>query len=237
MDFIELTDQIIRFLIIGFLFFCGVYTMYLGRKEKDVTNKKNFNLSFAMFFFLLAINYLWTEVDIFISSRTSMSAYPMILPTEEYSVWGLFNPQNSDPYMFFLFLLAIVPMLYALEKFVLNRERVWSTILGTIGIALLGAAFIFNEILFLLDLAIAYGFLMLVLLSLRVIIIYLTFASQVTGEIRRLGLFIGFGFMIILLGVIGTSLEDLFGTFSEIIGHSINLLGMILIFMGVLKMK
>ncbi|MBD3353437.1 MAG: hypothetical protein GF364_18285 [Candidatus Lokiarchaeota archaeon] len=122
--FIETTDQIIRLLVIGFLFFCGIYILILGIKEKEIVNKKNFNFSFALFFIFTAINYLWTEIDIYLSGQSGKSAYPMILPESDYSVWGLFNPQNSDLFLFFLFLVSIVPMLYALEKFVLNKDRV-----------------------------------------------------------------------------------------------------------------
>ncbi|MBD3353436.1 MAG: hypothetical protein GF364_18280 [Candidatus Lokiarchaeota archaeon] len=109
--------------------------------------------------------------------------------------------------------------------------------MGSVGIVLLISGMVLNNILILLNIAIVYAFLMLIVLSLQIIIIYLRFAIQVTGEIKRLGLFIGIGFIIMLFGVISTSLESLFGSFSEIVGHSINLIGMILIFIGVLKMR
>jgi hypothetical protein len=233
MAFLSGIDEYLRLIIIILFFVFFAYLLVHASKSKDLPTKRNFTFMFALFFLFTGLNFLFTEIDI----RAEGTIYPEIIPPSFRVQLGFtFSPINSDFFLILFFLLAAVPMLYAFEKNILQQERFIVTYMGVVCLAMLLLAIPWYNY-YLLAAGVVYSWVCLIVISLRIVFIYLKLAIKGVGEIRTMAMIIGVGFFLILIGTIFTNWESLFGPKSEIVGHSVTLAGVLCEFFGVLKMK
>jgi hypothetical protein len=140
--------------------------------------------------------------------------------------------------MILFIILSAIPMLYGLEKYILNKDRVILTYMAFIGLIALGIIIAWHDFIPLINGVVLYGWVILGLLLLRTIFVYFTIAIKGSGQIRLLGIQMGVGFILLLLGTIATGIiQPIFTIPGEIIGHLIVIVAVIILFRGLLKMQ
>jgi hypothetical protein len=230
-------DFILRLALIGVFLFFGAYLLVLGSREKELEMKRRFYFTFSLFFFFTGLNYLVTEIDIALRPAGSdQTILPNVLPVGDFSPLGLFHPQSSDVYMILFYLLAITPMLYALEANIMQMRAPIASILGAVGIVITLVMLVWHTNVIYSSIVIVYIFVMFVILSLRMFLVYISLARKGVGVVRVMAMRMGVGLLLVLLGVIFSSQTHL-TEWAEEIGHAISLLGCVFIFTGVLKLK
>lgn len=227
-------DSVMRIVLIAFFFFFSLYMIFMRRKALEMPAKANFYSMFSLFFLFTGVNFLTTEIDLYFLRMDGNSIFPEIITIGD--EFFLISPRTSDVFLTLFFLLSVVPMLFALEKTILQKEKPIVAYAASIGLILNIIILFVHQALF-VNIVMIYAYLALVVLTFRVVFIYLSLSFKGIGELRVMAGMMGMGFILILLGIVGTSLETVFGDFSEAIGHGISLVGTILIFFGVLKLK
>jgi len=221
----EILDKILRYVLMSFCLFFFIYLLLIYNKAKKAKMelKAKFQLTFSIFFLTFFINYLQTEIILI----EKIINYPDIIP-DNFVVLNLFHPADGDLFLLVIFLSGVIPLIYVLEKYMIKKKLIITT-LGLIGfIFCIVGVFYSNEIV--LNLIIPYEYVILILISLFVIIFYLQIAIKSKAELRLTGLLISIGFLLQLIGLFITSNSNIFG-------HILDISGMILIFIGVLKIK
>jgi hypothetical protein len=102
--------------------------------------------------------------------------------------------------------------------------------------AIVAIMFWHNSIL-MINVVILYSWLILGLLLLRTVFVYIIIAVKTVGPIRKMGILMGIGFIFLLLGTMATSWFPNSIIPGEIIGHSIVIVGIILILNGIRQMQ
>jgi hypothetical protein len=206
-----------------------IYALVLARKAgaAGISTKKNYFVCLSFFFLSFVFNFLQTEMRI-----AEVYAYPDVIPTGFKYFIGA--PDEWMVFMFLFFFLGAIPMAFAIEKFLLMHKKIILTISGIVALGLTISLFFFslapNYNGMLIYIVISADYLAMVAITLSVLILYLRIAIIGTGNLRVVGLLIFFGFICEVAGLILSS--D-----TKELGHGIMLVGFILIFMGMLKMK
>jgi hypothetical protein len=227
----ELVDLIIRLLLITAFMFFALYINILSKKAKNIPNKYGFYSNLSLFFLFTGINYLASELEL------QFSIYPRVIPKTGITMW-LTSPVNSDIFMILFIILSAIPMLYGLEKYILNKEKFILTQMAIIGLVAIGVIIFWHDYIPLLNAVVLYGWLILALLLLRTLIVYATITIKATGPIRNLGILMGAGFILLLVGTIFTgTLPTDWIIPNFVIGHFIVMLSVGLMFRGILKMQ
>jgi hypothetical protein len=212
----------------AFTFF-ALYLYMLSQKSKDLENKSKFHLCFSLFFGFTALNFLATELEL------QFAIYPDIIP-QNTQMW-LTNPMNSDIFLILFILLSGIPMLYGLEKYILNKKRFILTQMAVIGLILIGLILVWHDYLPFLNAVILYSWLILGLLLLRTVFVYGLIAWKSAGPIRELAIIMGIGFILLLVGTMGTgNFSPILTIPGEVLGHLVVFIAVGLLFKGVLKM-
>jgi hypothetical protein len=227
-------DTVMRIALIAIFFFFSIYMINMRKKALEMPAKANFYLMFSLFFFFTGLNFLLTEIDLYFIRFDGDSIFPEIISSGD--EFFIISPRSSDVFLTLFFLLSVVPMLFALEKTILQKEKPIIAYAASVGL-ILNVIIVFVHQALIVNLVMIYAYLALVLLTFRIVFIYLSLAFKGVGDVRVMAAMMGFGFILILLGIVATSLETLFGDFSEAAGHGISLIGTIFIFFGVLKLK
>lgn len=231
------------FLRLAAIVFYGISFGYLlhlygHAKEHDLATTRTFFLSFSLFFLFTMLNYLVSEINLFFEARGQPSIYPQVIP-ETFSInlgFASFNPVNSDVFLFFFFLLATIPMTFAIEKYSIQRKVPAVTLMGLVGLGLLAGEMVLDNILY-SHVAIVYAYLMLVVMTLGILHIYVKMILMTTGEPRKTAVFLTVGFVVQFVGLVITSLGLLPEGWGEVVGHGVSLAGMGLLFGGLVRMK
>ncbi len=239
MDIFDQIDVTLRYISIAIYLAGWAYMLLLSlrARKEQIFSKQNYYLSFSFFFLFSAVNYILTEIDLAFRKQGNHDFFPRVLP-ESFRVdfgFASINPMNSDYYLILFFLLSSTPMLFAIEKFVQQRIP-YGAILGLIGIILALILLWVKEYIF-VAIVVTYAFLMLILLSLFIILMYFKISLKSVGEVRKLGIFMGLGFILMLAGVFATSATGIPEDVQALVGHTIGLIGIILLTLGVLKLQ
>lgn len=213
------------------IFFAYLVVLFVKSKDKDLATTRYFFLSFSLFFLFTLLNYLIFEIHFYLIERGQPSIFPEIVP-EDYSI-PLFHPINTDVFLFLFFMLATVPMTFAMEYYIMQR-RPFLTVAGLVGLVLISLVIVGVDIL--LPVMIIYSYLMYGILTLGVLAIYIQMVIKSTGEPRKTAFFLTIGFILQFVGVLFTSMGFM-GEWSEEFGHAIAIVGMVLIFLGLVRMK
>lgn len=239
MSLIDQTDTALRYITIAFYLAAWGYMIILAlrARKEQITSKQNYYLSFSFFFLFTAINYILTEINLTLKKQGVDNFFVRILP-ESFRVdfgFASINPMNSDYYLILFFLLSSTPMLFAIEKFVQQRIP-YGAILGLIGIVM-AIIIVWVKEYIILAITVTYAFLMLIILSLFIIAMYFKIALKSVGDVRKLGLYMGIGFILMLAGLFATSAPAIPEDFQEITGHIIGFVGILLLTNGLLKLQ
>ncbi len=226
-------------LILSFLYFAiHLYNLSEKAKKEDVETKEGLFKSFSAFYLFTGLNFFFEELNL------RYQLYPDIVP-ENLDDFFLVRPMDSDIFLILFILLSAIPMMYGLEKYLLKKKRFILTYLALIGTAGILILFAWHDPTgqnkfnyYFQNVVILYGWVMLGLLALRLISIYISLALKGPGPIRKLGLLMGFGFIILILGIVLTSqFPTVWIITGEAFGHMISLLGVILIYMGTKNLR
>jgi hypothetical protein len=224
-------DTGIRLMLIMAFAGFAMYTYILSKRSVDLPTKHGFYYCFSLFYAFTAMNFMASELEL------QFKIYPEVIPDGGLPMW-LTNPVNSDIYMILFIILSAIPMLYGLEKYILNQKRFILTQMAIGGLIALGVIIFWNDSIPVINAVVLYGWLILGLLLLRTVFVYFTIAVKSTGPIRNLGILMGVGFILLLVGTIGTgTIQPILGIPGEIIGHAIVLISVLLLFRGLTEMK
>jgi hypothetical protein len=249
-------DWFLRLSLMVLLGVFWIYTLVLSRRAKaaGIDAKKNYFLSFSFFFLFYALNYVQTELGL-----AGVFNYPHLipkgLPEAEFSINIGFsiNPIDSDIFLFTFFFLGAVPLVLAIEKFLLMRKKLILTIVGIAAlglnvttllyVVLANPSFLpgdfpgsFHQVLLTIDVLASY--LGLISIVLTILIIYIRIAVISSGNLKAVGflMFLGFVFQVAALFLSSVNLGDFLLSGAEA-GHIIGLAGFFLIFLGIIQMK
>ncbi|MGV9199060.1 MAG: hypothetical protein ACOC44_08330 [Promethearchaeia archaeon] len=218
------------------VFWLYLLKLYSGAREKDLKTTRNYFLAMSFFFLSMLINYVQTEINLQSLQQTNQDIYPNILP-ENFSDLDLFHPIDSDVFLLIIFLLGIVPVVFALEQYILMKKTKYLfTLLGFSGVILITVVILSSLILSvdimlpLLNFIIPYGYILLIVLSLFVIGIYLRLAFTGIGQLKRNSAFMALGFILQMAALFITSTN-------AILGHLVSLGGLSLFFIGIINMQ
>ncbi|MBD3354265.1 MAG: hypothetical protein GF364_22475 [Candidatus Lokiarchaeota archaeon] len=197
--------------------------------------KKNYFLSYSFFFLFIFLNALQTELVL-----QEWVSYPAIIQGPENYLVDLviikFYTANSDIFLYGLLELSLVPMMFAIEKYVVQKKPIL-TIIGSAAIVLLIINLIINYAIsqtvmvpFLLDFCIVYTFLAIIILVLGILYLYIKLIIQTSGDLKTQAILIVAGF---IFQVVGLYLSNQY----NVVGHLLAFGGIIILFFGVIKMK
>lgn len=226
----DLVDLVFRLtLIIAFASF-ALYIFMLYRKSVEFPMKAGFYLNFSLFFAFTSLNFFFGELEL------QFGIYPEVIP--EGTIMFLTSPRTSDIFMILFIILSAIPMLFGLEKYILDQKRFILTKMSLIALVMITIIIFWNDLLPVVNVVVLYGWLMLGLLLLRTVFVYFKIAIKSEGVIRKLGILMGIGFILLLVGTLGTgTIEPILGIPGEVIGHAIVLVGVLFIFNGIRQMQ
>nr|MDO8118189.1 hypothetical protein [Candidatus Sigynarchaeota archaeon] len=189
--------------------------------------KKNYFFSFSFFFLSFAFNFIQTELRI-----AEVFTYADVIPDGFDYFIGL--PDEWMVFMFLFFFLGAIPMAFAIERFLLMHKKVVLTVLGIVALAFTISLFLFslapNYNGLLIYIVISVDYLAMIAITLSILILYLRIAIIGSGNMRVVGILIFLGFICEVAGLILSS--D-----TKELGHGIMLVGFVLIFIGMTRMK
>lgn len=214
--------------------------LYRKAKEENLKSKARYCLAFSIFFLALLANYLQFEMNLLFGSTTDRDAdiYPNIIPValRETPALFIFHPVDSDIFILLIFLSGTLPIVFILEKYILSKDHLVFSTLGILGLILIGifilTAFILPLEIFTIiyHVIVPYGYIILIIIALLVIGVYLKLSIAGPAEVRKTSLPIAIGFTLQVVALFITSTSDL-------IGHGLNLGGIVLILIGIIRMR
>ncbi len=223
------------------LFFYGKY-----KKDKKAGNKGGaaFNFGYIIFFFFTSLNELVYIIDA-VGEYSAALGWDPILAAK---VVVLFESsiRSQILLMMLLFFCSFIPIMYPVEKYIQNSEKMLVSkllIIGAIGMAIAWFTFCylripqpidfipFQIIFAILTVVIILGFLVSIF---SFIYSYMKLAAKSTGIIRKKALIVTFGLLFMYISLVAGNLirPDVVGTPLELIGPILLTLGIVILIYG-----
>ncbi|MGQ4875582.1 MAG: hypothetical protein ACP6IY_16055 [Promethearchaeia archaeon] len=230
-----LIDFLLRLVLMGFFTILLVQAIiqYHKAKMKDEPQAKTFHLAYILFYLLNLANYIQAEIDLQYQAFSGNSIYP------NFGLISIFGNVSSQTIIFIIFLIpSILPIMYIIEKRMLNFNKPILTSLGIFLIILTGISLIVKIAAYYLIIIVGIGLLILIIGFMS---FYVKLAYISDGVVKEFALLSLFGWILIILGtiilgvILGIVYPHIDLSFLGTITHSISIVGVFLIFLGSLK--
>ncbi|NMC03617.1 MAG: hypothetical protein GYA24_00320 [Candidatus Lokiarchaeota archaeon] len=226
------TDWYMRIANMALLTWFAIYTIVLARRASaaGIATKKNYFISFSLFFLFWLVNFI--QVELWLIFDKPSGYYIDTIPGNSFQLPGILsfiNATDDNIYMFLFYYLGAVPLIFAVERFLMLHKKVPLTVVAIVGLA--ANLFIFfvpgNEIVSITVILIDY--LGMIITVLTILIIYLRIAVISSGSLRAVGLLMFFGLLLQVPSVILSSTWEW--------AHLLGVIGFLLVFISITQMK